>query len=107
MLLTLATQNEGKLRELEALIAVQQLPIAARSLAQSGSVGQAEEVGLTFGQNALLKASWAARLTMGWALSDDSGLCVDALDGAPGIHSARWSGGGDQANNALLLERLA
>jgi XTP/dITP diphosphohydrolase len=107
MLLTLATQNEGKLRELEALIAAQQLPIVARSLAQSGTAGQAEEVGLSFGQNALLKASWAARLTMGWALSDDSGLCVDALAGAPGIHSARWSGRGDPGNNALLLERLA
>jgi XTP/dITP diphosphohydrolase len=107
MLLTLATQNEGKLRELEALIAAQRLPIIARSLAQRGAADQAEEVGLTFGQNALLKASWAAHLTMGWALADDSGLCVDALDGAPGIHSARWSGGGDQANNELLLERLA
>ncbi len=107
MLLTLATQNEGKLRELEALISGQRLAITARSLAQSGATDQAEETGCTFGQNALLKAEWAARRTSGWALADDSGLCVDALGGAPGIHSARWSGGGDAANNALLLEKLA
>ncbi len=115
MLLTLATQNAGKLRELEALLLLvrpatsggQGLPITARSLAQTGAAEQVEETGSTFGQNALLKAAWAARRTDGWALADDSGLCVDALGGAPGIHSARWSGQGDEANNALLLERLA
>jgi XTP/dITP diphosphohydrolase len=107
MLLTLATQNQGKLRELEAWIAGQGLPIVVRSLAQSGTAEQAEEVGSTFGQNALLKASWAARRTDGWALADDSGLCVDALGGVPGIHSARWSGRGDEGNNLLLLESLA
>jgi XTP/dITP diphosphohydrolase len=107
MLLTLATQNEGKLRELEALVAAQRLPIAVRSLAQTGTQSQADEVGATFGQNALLKAAWAAARTSGWALADDSGLCVDALGGAPGIHSARWSGKGDEANNLLLLEKLA
>ena len=107
MLLTLATQNQGKLRELEAWITGQRLAIAVRSLAESGTADQADEVGRTFGQNALLKASWAARRTAGWALADDSGLCVDALGGAPGIHSARWSGRGDEGNNALLLERLA
>jgi XTP/dITP diphosphohydrolase len=107
MLLTLATQNQGKLRELGAWIVGQGLPIAVRSLAESGTADQAEEVGSTFGQNALLKASWAARRTGGWALADDSGLCVDALGGAPGLYSARWSGRGDEANNLLLLERLA
>jgi XTP/dITP diphosphohydrolase len=105
--LTLATQNAGKLRELEAMLAAQHVAIAVRSLAQSGTDSQAEEVGGTFGQNALLKAAWAATRTSGWALADDSGLCVDALGGAPGIHSARWSGRGDDANNALLLEKLA
>jgi len=107
VILTLATQNAGKLRELEALIAPAALPISVRSLAQAGMTEQAEEVGHTFGQNALLKASWAARRVAGWALADDSGLCVDALGGAPGIHSARWSGQGDPGNNALLLEKLA
>jgi len=107
MLLTLATQNEGKLRELQSLLAEERLPIEARSLAQIGTRDQVEEVGKTFGQNALLKAAWAAEQGHGWALADDSGLCVDALGGAPGIHSARWSGRGDEANNALLLEKLA
>jgi XTP/dITP diphosphohydrolase len=105
--LTLASQNGGKLRELESLITAARLPIAVRSLAQAGTLEQAEETGATFGQNALLKAAWAAHRASGWALADDSGLCVDALGGAPGIHSARWSGGGDEANNALLLEKLA
>jgi XTP/dITP diphosphohydrolase len=107
VILTLATQNAGKLRELESLVATATLSIEVRSLAQAGTFDQAEETGATFGENALLKAIWAARRAAGWALADDSGLCVDALAGAPGIRSARWSGGGDEANNALLLERLA
>jgi XTP/dITP diphosphohydrolase len=103
MRLFFATQNPGKVRELRALCAG--LPIELSSFAdRPGS--QVEETGTTFAENAVLKARAAARLTGGWALADDSGLCVDALDGAPGLFSARWSGGGDEANNALLLQKL-
>jgi XTP/dITP diphosphohydrolase len=98
-----ATQNAGKVRELAALCAG--LPIVLTSFADRPGI-QVEETGTTFAENALLKARAAASLTSGWALADDSGLCVDALDGAPGLFSARWSGGGDEANNALLLLRL-
>jgi XTP/dITP diphosphohydrolase len=103
MRLFFATQNPGKVRELAALCVG--LPIAVTSFADvPGS--QAEETGKTFAENAVLKARAAAIVVHGWALADDSGLCVDALDGAPGLFSARWSGGGDEANNALLLRKL-
>ena len=67
------------------------------------------EDGTTFGENAALKATQTARFLGQWALGEDSGLCVDALDGEPGIYSARFSGeeATDQANNQLLIERLA
>lgn len=104
MQVTFATQNQGKLAELRALVVG--LPIAVRCLSDAGVHTQADETGQTFGQNALLKAAHAARLTAGWALADDSGLCVDALAGAPGLHSARWSGQGDDGNNRLLIEKL-
>jgi XTP/dITP diphosphohydrolase len=76
-------------------------------MADVGLRSQAEETGATFGQNALIKAQAAARASGKWVLADDSGLCVDALDGGPGIHSARWSGGGDAENNARLLKELS
>jgi XTP/dITP diphosphohydrolase len=98
-----ATQNPGKVRELAALCA--ELPILLTSFADTPGP-QVEETGQTFAENAVLKAKAAANLVSGWALADDSGLCVDALDGAPGLLSARWSGGGDQANNELLLRKL-
>jgi XTP/dITP diphosphohydrolase len=98
-----ATQNPGKVRELAALCA--ELPIELSSFADR-PFSQVEESGKTFAENALLKATAAARLVSGWALADDSGLCVDALGGAPGLFSARWSGGGDMANNDLLLQKL-
>jgi XTP/dITP diphosphohydrolase len=97
-----ATTNAGKLRELEELSKGLGLEIASPS-----GPSQVEEVGDSFAANALLKAEAAARRVGGWALADDSGLCVDALGGAPGIHSARWSGKGDGGNNARLLEELA
>ena len=105
MQLVFATQNPGKLRELRAL--VQPLGIEVRSMAEAGLRTQADEVGTSFGQNALIKARATALAIRGWALADDSGLCVDALAGAPGIESARWSGGDDAANNALLIQKLA
>jgi len=106
--IVLASNNPGKLREFAALLA----PLGASVQSQDHfGVPEVEETGLTFIENALLKARAAALHTGLPALADDSGLAVDALAGAPGIHSARFSGSSgpgerDQANNALLLQRL-
>jgi len=105
MRLVLASSNRGKLDELRELL----VPSGHELIAQSDmGVGDAEETGSTFVENALLKARHAARITGSAALADDSGLLVDALDGAPGLRSARFAGehGNAAANNALLLERL-
>ncbi len=102
--LVLATQNPGKLRELSALLAetpweVQALPADAPAV---------EEHGLTFVENAILKARSAAALMGCAAIADDSGIEVDALNGAPGVHSARYAGyhGDDAANVRCLLTAL-
>ena len=103
--LVLASGNAGKLAELQALLA----DTGAQLLPQSQlGVVDIEETGLTFVENALLKARHAARVTGLPALADDSGLCVDALCGAPGLYSARYAGGhGDSAANiAKLLGEL-
>ncbi len=103
--LVLASSNRGKLDELRELLA----PSGYTLVAQSDlGVDDVEETCGTFVENALLKARHAARITGLPALADDSGLLVAALDGAPGLRSARFAGGhGDAAaNNALLLERL-
>ena len=89
--IVLATGNAGKLKELQALLADQ--PFAIVSQKEMG-VSDAEETGLSFVENAILKARHAARATGLPALADDSGLCVDVLGGAPGIYSARYSGAG-------------
>jgi XTP/dITP diphosphohydrolase len=84
------TTNPGKLRELRRLVAV--LPVRVVSPEDLGrALPEVVEDGLTFAENAAKKASAYARLTRLHALADDSGLCVDALGGAPGVHSARWS----------------
>ncbi|MFO7954741.1 RdgB/HAM1 family non-canonical purine NTP pyrophosphatase [Thioalkalivibrio sp.] len=102
----LATGNPGKLREIRALLEPLGLTIEAQS---EHAVPEAEETGLTFVENAILKARNAARHTGLPAIADDSGLEVDALRGQPGIYSARYAGGAadDAANNAKLLEALA
>jgi XTP/dITP diphosphohydrolase len=107
--LVLASNNAKKLGELRQLLA----PLGAEVLAQGDlGIGEAEEPHATFLENALAKARHAAAAS-GWpALADDSGLCVDALQGGPGVRSARFAqdagtGEGDAANNALLLQRLA
>ncbi|KAF1694301.1 RdgB/HAM1 family non-canonical purine NTP pyrophosphatase [Pseudoxanthomonas koreensis] len=99
--LVLASGNAGKLAELRALLA----DTGAQLLPQSDlGVADVEETGLSFVENALLKARHAARATGLPALADDSGLCVDALGGAPGLHSARYAGGhGDSAANITRL----
>jgi XTP/dITP diphosphohydrolase len=105
--LLLATRNRGKLRELVALFVP--AGVTCDSLADHPEVGDVEETGRSFDENARLKASAAARACGHWALGEDSGLEVDALGGAPGVFSARYSGahGNDAANNAKLLAELA
>jgi XTP/dITP diphosphohydrolase len=104
----LASNNAGKLREFEALLGAAGIELVAQG--QLG-VPEAAEPHPTFVENALAKARHAARLTGLPALADDSGLCVRALDGAPGVHSARFAqaAGGeksDAANNARLVAEL-
>lgn len=101
--LVLASHNAGKLKELQAMLGDR---FQVRSVAEFSSEVP-EETGLSFIENAILKARHAARVSGLPALADDSGLAVDFLGGAPGIHSARYSGTGDDAaNNARLLEVL-
>ncbi|HBT57102.1 MAG TPA: non-canonical purine NTP pyrophosphatase, RdgB/HAM1 family [Pseudomonas sp.] len=101
--LVLASNNKGKLAELQAMLGDS---ITVRPQSDFTDI-EAEETGLTFVENALIKARHAARISGLPALADDSGLAVDALGGAPGIYSARYAGGGgDAANNAKLLEAL-
>ena len=101
----LASGNAGKLREFQYLLAERGIDVVAQS---EFDVPDAEETGLSFVENAILKARHAARLTGLPAIADDSGLEVDALDGAPGIYSARFAGpnASDADNNARLLELL-
>lgn len=101
--LVLASNNKGKLAELQAMLGDS---ITVRPQSDFTDI-EAEETGLTFVENALIKARHAARISGLPALADDSGLAVDALGGAPGIYSARYAGGGgDAANNSKLLEAL-
>lgn len=103
--LVLASGNRKKLEEMSAILS----PLELRVVAQSEfGVPEAEETGLTFVENAILKARNAALHTGLAAIADDSGLEVDALNGAPGIYSARFSGAdaNDAKNNALLVEML-
>ena len=103
--LVLASGNAGKLAELRELLGGGRYVLRAQS---EFDVDDAEETGLTFVENALLKARHASRATGLPALGDDSGLCVDALDGAPGLYSARYAGthGDAAANIAKLLRAL-
>ena len=102
----LATGNAGKVRELASLLEDFGLDIVAQT---ELGVDSAEETGLTFIENAILKARHAAQITGLPAIADDSGLIVDVMGNAPGILSARWAGkhGDDKANNALLLAQIA
>lgn len=104
----LATGNRGKVAELGALLEAAGLGITVTAQSDLG-VAAAPETGVTFVENALTKARHAARATGLPAVADDSGLVVAALDGAPGIRSARFAGerGGDAANIAKLLAALA
>lgn len=104
--LVLASNNAGKLREFNALFAPLDMEVRSQS---EFNVPEAEEPHFTFVENALAKARHASRLTGMPALADDSGLCVAALGGAPGVFSARFGGDNpksDERNNDFLLEKL-
>ena len=103
MAFVLASNNAGKLREFEQLFS--KLGLEVLPQAQFG-VEDADETGLSFIENALIKARHASEKTNKPAMADDSGIVVPALDGAPGIYSARYSGKGDTANNEKLLQAL-
>lgn len=99
--LVIASNNPHKVREIKAILGGKFAEIV--SMGEAGLELEVEETGETFEQNAVLKAEAVAMAAGCWALADDSGLCVDALGGAPGVYSARWSGGGDEANNDKLM----
>ncbi|MGY1631724.1 RdgB/HAM1 family non-canonical purine NTP pyrophosphatase [Geodermatophilus sp. SYSU D01186] len=107
--LLLATRNPGKLAELQRLLECAVPGVEVVGLRDVEEYPEAPETGVTFAENALLKAREAVRYTGLPAVADDSGLTVDALNGMPGVLSARWSGrhGDDAANTALLLGQLA
>jgi XTP/dITP diphosphohydrolase len=99
--IVIASKNKGKIREIREIYV--DLPVAVIELPNQPEV---IEDGQSFAENACKKAVEIARYSGKWAIADDSGLEVDALKGAPGIYSARWSGGGDEANNDKLLREL-
>jgi XTP/dITP diphosphohydrolase len=103
--LVLASSNPGKLRELSALLDDSQYKIYPQA---DFNVPDVAETGTTFVENAIIKARHTAQHTGYAALADDSGIVVDALNGEPGVYSARFSGSNasDEANNALLVEKL-
>ncbi|MER5772278.1 RdgB/HAM1 family non-canonical purine NTP pyrophosphatase [Streptomyces sp. NPDC001985] len=107
--IVLATRNPGKITELRAILADAGLPYELVGTDAYPEVPDVRETGVTFAENALLKAHALARATGLPAVADDSGLCVDVLGGAPGIFSARWAGthGDDTANLDLLLAQLS
>lgn len=104
--IVLASNNKGKVREIAQLLADKNLEVVPQS---EFNIPDADETGLSFVENAILKARHAARLSGLPAIADDSGLEVDALNGAPGIYSARYAGNGatDAENNQKMLAALA
>lgn len=104
--LVIATHNQGKLEEFKALM--KELPIEIKSLADFPPVEEPAETGRTFAANARLKAQYYAKKTGVPCIADDSGLEVQALDGAPGVRSARYAGekATDEENNKLLLTNM-
>ena len=101
--LILASHNLGKIREFQAVLGHRWQVLPQAEL----GVGDVEETGSTFVENALIKARHACSQAHCATLADDSGLVVPALGGAPGLRSSRYSGGDDEANNALLLKNMS
>lgn len=106
MMLVLGTTNAGKQQELATLL--EPFQIECRSLKDFASAVRVAETGNTFADNAALKAIQQAQALNHWVLAEDSGLVVEALDGSPGVYSARFAGpeASDDDNNALLIEQL-
>ena len=106
MKLVLASKNQKKLKEMNEILS--QLGIEVCSEADAGVDVEVEETGTTFEENSMLKAKAVMEASGMPAIADDSGLCVDALNGAPGVYSARYCGrhGDDEANNVKLLAEL-
>ncbi len=102
MIVVAATKNKGKIRELQSILG--SLGITVQSLSEVGIDCDAEENGKTFEENALIKARCAASLTDKAVIADDSGLCVDCLDGRPGIYSARYAG--EKATDVDRIKKL-
>lgn len=106
--IVLATQNQGKIKEFERLLAQFASDIQVLGLNEFPDLPDVDETGSTFIENSLLKSREVSDFTGLPAIADDSGLCIDYLNGEPGIFSARWSGkhGDDQANIAKALAKL-
>lgn len=104
--LVIATHNQGKLEEFKVLM--KDLPVEIKSLADFEKIEEPEETGRTFAANARLKAMYYAKKTGKPCVADDSGLEVQALEGAPGVRSARYAGeeASDEDNNKLLLQNM-
>ena len=102
----LATNNMKKLAEMQRILSPLGINVVTAK-ALGIELEDVEETGTTFEENARLKATAACKETNMPAIADDSGLCVDALGGEPGIYSARYSGCGDSGNNSLLLKKLS
>ena len=105
--LVLASNNKGKIAEFEKMFAELKLPVEVIPQGKL-NIEDAVEDGLSFIENAIIKARHAAKISGKPAIADDSGICIPVLGGAPGIYSARYAGehGDDAANNAKLLENL-
>jgi XTP/dITP diphosphohydrolase len=93
--LVLATRNAHKVEEMQEML--RDLPVRLIGMDAYPDAAEPEETGTTFGENAVIKAAAAASSTGQWALADDSGIAVDALQGRPGVYSARWAGPGSGA----------
>jgi XTP/dITP diphosphohydrolase len=106
--IVLATRNLGKVLEFERILEAAKIDVTVLGLRDFPDMPDVEETGTTFSENALLKAHQISQFTGLPALADDSGLCVDALGGAPGIFSARWAGthGDDEANLAKVISQV-
>lgn len=105
MRVLIATNNRGKLVEFQTIFA--DLPLDLLTLADAGIDWDVDETGETFAENAALKARTYGAASGLPTIADDSGLAVDALDGFPGVRSARWTGPTEADRNAALLERMA